>query len=199
MKTTTTRRRKVLTGLLATATATTTMIFGSGRIANAQAAAVYTLTKTPVASAVTPTFAGATVSWTLKYKCASATVACGPAVLKDTLPPGVTYSSSDGGGVFNGSTVDWTFPNLVAGDTGILTVIGTVGCSTSGSTICQQSIDHRRSAFGIGELADNGQPCLHLCRSTARPVFQIGTVGTYAWRTPAIQLLVARPRCCIRG
>jgi uncharacterized repeat protein (TIGR01451 family) len=136
--TTSNRRRRVLAGLLASATATTTMVFASGRIANAQAA-VYTLTKTPVASAVTPTFAGATVSWTLKYKCASATVACGPALLKDTLPPGVTYSAADGGGVFNGSTVDWTFPNLVAGDTGILTVIGTVGCSTTASTITNKA------------------------------------------------------------
>ncbi len=135
MKPTTSPRRRVLTGLLATVTAAASVILASGKVANAQSAAVYTLTKTAATPSVTPTFAGATVSWTLKYKCSSATVACGSTVIKDTLPSGVSLVSADNGGAQNGATVDWSFPSLAAGDTGILTISGSVGCSTTPRTI----------------------------------------------------------------
>lgn len=83
-----------------------------------------TVTKSASSYSVTP---GDPLTYTITYTNTSPVNVTGAAV-SDALPDGFTYVSNTGGGVYTAGThtIDWTIGVLAAGDSGTLTVTGSI-------------------------------------------------------------------------
>ncbi|MFO1389940.1 InlB B-repeat-containing protein [Cellvibrio sp.] len=80
--------------------------------------AAFTLTKTASATQIAP---GGSVTYTISYANYGGTAA-NSVVITDTLPSGMTYSSSTGSGVHASGTVTWSLGTVAAGASGSVTV-----------------------------------------------------------------------------
>lgn len=85
--------------------------------------AAFTLTKTASATQVAP---GGSITYTISYNNYGGSAATS-VVITDSLPSGMTYSSSTGSGVNASGTVTWNIGTVAAGASGSVTVTATAG------------------------------------------------------------------------
>jgi len=90
------------------------------------------LTKSLIGS---PPVQGGTATWRLTVtNNADSTEDATGIVVRETLPAGFTLSSTSGDGTYNTGNSNWTVPDLAAGESATLTIVGTVSLA-AGSTL----------------------------------------------------------------
>lgn len=155
--------------------------------------AAMTLTKSASAVRIAPS---GSVTYTLSYS-NTGTADAANVVLTDTLPNGMTYSSSTGSGVHSLGVVTWSLGTVAQGASGSVTVTATAAASpftyanpttntasinwTGGSAVAAQaqvgiSGDYCSAVFYFRQGADNNL-------ATVRPASQTSPAGSSAYTT----------------
>lgn len=111
------------------------------------------LTKTLVGS---PPVQGGTATWRLTVTNAPASPqTANGVVVRDTFPPGFTFSSSSGDGSFNAGTRDWSVGSLAPGESKTLTIAGSIS-SSAGTTVTNTAQITASSVPDIDSTVNNG-------------------------------------------